>query len=388
MAAWKVDKKTVARFAVLDGIYWGIMGSFGSYFVAWVLNRGCSQSFVSIMLTIYLFSGLAGQFTLSSLCDKLQTNKKIFLLGVAVAGVAQLEMYFTQSRLLLAVCYAFYGFFLGPMGSVLDAWMIRSFNGDMNAYSPARGVGSIGYAVVILIMGYLIGYFGYVVMPICSTAIVVVTLLLAVTTQEAPFPVDKKNVQKISVGEILSILKIPAFVVVLVVLVLTSMTSAPINSFKIVLLESAGGDVTTQGLDSFIGCTVQFLVFEFALLFARIPARIRFYISIALVTVSLAVDYYAANYWVVIAATVITNISYGLIMPSVREIAIEVVDPKYHTTAIGMVDACYTFLGGAIAQLYVGRIVEVLGIRTMIMICLLLSLVPLTVIVLDGRKRR
>ena len=29
-----VDQKTVASFAALELIYWGIMGSFGAYFVA------------------------------------------------------------------------------------------------------------------------------------------------------------------------------------------------------------------------------------------------------------------------------------------------------------------------------------------------------------------
>lgn len=394
MLALKVDKRTVVRFAILEGVYWGIMGSFGAFLVAWALARGFHESFVSVLLAIYLVSGFTGQFVLSSLCDRLRTNKKIFILGVILAGISQLGMYFVEDTLLFAVFYGCYGFFLGPMGSILDAWMVRVFHGDMNAYSPARGVGSIGYAVVILIMGYVIGNFGFFLMPICSTMMVALTLLIAFGTPDGEFAESGQDgAEKVSVKEILSIMRIPAFLVILAVLFLSSMTSAPINSFKIMLLQSVGGDITTQGLDSFVGCAVQFLVFEFAVLFARIPARVRFNISILLVTIALAVDYCAPHYWVVILGTVITNISYGLIMPSVREIAIELVDAKYHTTAIGMMDAFYGFLGGAVAQLFVGRVAGAQGVKAMVMVCLVLSLVPLVVMGIEqmvskGKERK
>lgn len=387
-----VDQKTVASFAALELIYWGIMGSFGAYFVAWMLHIGYAQSFVSILLILYLLSGMTGQFVLSGLCDRLRTNKRVFLFGVTAAAAAQLGMYFSKSTWMLVACYACYGFFLGPMGSVLDAWMLRSFWGNMKVYSPVRGAGSVGYAVIILTVGYLIGGFGYHMMPICSSVIAAATLLLASTVPDAPFPKQEKGEGRISGREIFAVLRAPAFSAILLLLVLTSMTSMPIANFKIVLLQSVGGDVTVQGVDSFAGCLVQFLTFEAAALVARFSARNRFYASIALVSLSLAVNYWAGSCAMVIAATMLTNASYGLLMPAVRELAIGMVDPRYHTTAIGLMDASYSFLGGAAAQLYVGRVAESQGIRAMVLLCLLLSFLPLLIIawkeILTKRKRR
>lgn len=390
------EKRTVSRFAILEGIYWAIMGSFGCFLVAWTLDRGFVQSFIGVLLAIYLVSGFAGQFFMSSLCDRLRTNKKIFILGVFAAGISQLCMYFAEEPFLFAFFYGCYGFFLGPMGSILDAWMVRAFRGDMNAYSTARGMGSLGYAAVTLVMGQIIGRFGYFLMPICSTGFVFFTLILALITPDSEFEKNGrgKAEKSVSAKEIFSIVRVPAFLVILLVLFLTSMTSAPIKNFKIVLLRSVGGDITTQGWDSFIGCVVQFMVFEFAALFAKISARVRFNLSILLVAVALAVDYSAARCWTVILGTVIMNISYGLILPAVREIAIQMINPKFHTTAIGMMDAFYSFLGGAAAQLFAGRIVEGYGIKAMVKVCLILSLVPLVVLGIEqmaskgkGRKR-
>lgn len=375
MSVQQAEKKTVVRFAALEGIYWTIMASFGSFAVAWMLDLGYTQSFVSGLLVVYLLSGFAGQFYLSSLCDRLRTNRKVFLAGVLLAAAAQLGMWFSvDCPPVFAVCYACYGFTLGPMGSVLDAWMVRSFHEDMAAYAPARGLGSIGYAVMMLVMGQLIARFGYHMMPLCAMAVTAVTLVLALATPEGPFAAAQTR--RIALGEVLSILRIPAFLVILAVLFFISMVNTPISNFKITLLQSVGGDVSTHGMDSFFGCMVQFLVFEFAALFARIPARGRFRLCAVLMTLSTACHFGATAPWMVIVGTMVTNVSYGLMMPAVRELAVQIVAPQYHTTAIGVMDAMYNFLGGAAAQLFMGGVSERWGVHGMVGVCLALSVLP------------
>lgn len=383
MSNIKPDRKNVILFSLLEGFFWSIMGSFGAYLVAWALSRGFAQSFVSFLLAIYYVTGFFGQFVLSSLCDRVRTNKKIFMAGVLAAGIAQLGMFFSDSKVLFALCYAGYGFFIGPMGSVLDAWMIRSFQGNMNAYSPARGVGSMGYAVIILVMGQLIGRFGYWLMPAVSTAMVCMTLVLTLFIPERKFEesIQEKKQAFISWKDGLSILRIPEFAVILATLFLISMASAPIVNFKILLLQSVGGNVGTQGVDSFSGCTVQFLVFLFAVFFTRIPARRRLLMSTWLVLLSILIDYSAVNCGMVIVGTVFMSVSYGLIMPAVREIAIQIIHPQFHTTAIGVMDAFYSFLGGAVAQTFAGSLIESMGIKGTVFVCMLLSVLPNCVLV-------
>lgn len=380
MSMTKTERKLATCFVMLDGVYWGIMASFGAFLVAWMLDRSDTQSFVSVMLMIYFVCGFFGQFILSSLCDYLHTNKVIFIIGIMLTGMVQVGMYFTGNSIAFAFLYGCYGFVLGPMGSILDAWMLRSF-GNVKTYSSARGAGSLGYAVIMLIMGQLIRKFGYWLMLPCSTLMVLLTLLLAITIPDGQFTAATgKRDSAVSLHGVLSIIKIPAFVAILVVLLLTSMSSAPINNFKIMLLRSVGGNVATQGLDSFVGCIIQFCVFELAVVLIRIPAWTRFSIGVLLTAAACILYYNASHCWIVIVGTMLTNISYGLIVLAGRELATQAVAPQYHTTAVGVMDAFYSFLGGAIAQIYAGRVVERYGIRTMILLSLLLSVVPLAIV--------
>ena len=49
---------------------------------------------------------------------------------------------------------------------------------------------------------------------------------------------------------------------VLAVVFLLGMEIAPVNTFKISILEALGGDVSTQGMDGFFSCVAQFAVLK------------------------------------------------------------------------------------------------------------------------------
>ncbi len=88
------SKQSAVRFAILEAIYWSIFATFGSYITSFGLYRGYPQSLVSIMVAIYMICAFAGQFFWGSMCDRLRTNKKVFILGIILGSLIQLAMYF------------------------------------------------------------------------------------------------------------------------------------------------------------------------------------------------------------------------------------------------------------------------------------------------------
>ncbi len=367
-------------FGCFDGIFWGIMASFGSYIIAMALDRGYSQGMVSIMVSGYLVSAFAGQFFWANLCDRLRTNKRVFILGVCVTAVTQILLYLVNTPWVFAILYIALGFTLQPMGSVLDAWMLRSLEGDVKAYAPARGGGSIGYAVTMLGMGKLIARLGYWIMPVCASLFAAVTLAVALAGQEAAFP-EADQTAKLSFRATFSALKNGAYLRMLAVVFLLGMAIAPVNNFKISILKELGGDVSTQGLDGFFSCVAQFAVFEAGALLARIPAATRLLGGAVMLSVSVLITANASNCASVIAATMLVGSCFGVIMPAGRERILKTVDARCQTTAIGLMDGCYSFLGGTIAMLYAGTLAEAFGLRVLLAVCAGISLVPVALIV-------
>lgn len=381
------NRGMILCFGCFDGIFWGIMASFGSYIIAMGLSRGYTQSMVSTMVAGYLISAFAGQFFWTSMCDRLRTNKKIFLIGVSLTAVVQLLLYFSQSPLMFGVLYIILGFTLQPMGSVLDAWMLKSLGGDIKAYAPARGGGSIGYAIIILLMGQLIARLGYQIMLICASTFAAATLAIAFVMPDVSFS-DAGPKTKITYKTTLCVLKQGSYIRMLAVLFFLGMAIAPVNTFKISILEAVGGDVSTQGWDGFFSCVVQFVVFEAGVLLARIPAVARLMGGTVMMSISIFVTANAPSCKYVIAATMLVGAIFGIVMPAGRELILQTVDSSYHTTAIGLMDGCYSFLGGTVAMLYAGTLAEGFGLHTMLLVCGCVSLVPLALLIWQARTRK
>lgn len=380
--------KAALRYGAIEALYWSICATYGGFMVTFALDRGYPQSMVSIMCAGYMISVFAGQFFWGSLCDKIRSNKKIFIFAVLVAETVQIGMFVFKPMAVFGILYAMFGFFMGPMATISDTWLLKSVHYDMKVYGVARGAGSAFYAVATLAMGYLIESLGFVIMPVVSSVCVAATILLAIASEDAKFEEGSKNSGGISTKDILSILKVPAYVVLLIVVFLIGMANSPINSLKIVLIEDVGGGVSTLGWDTFWGCALQFLLFELAGFFAVIPAKYRLLITAVAMFVTTLVYYAAAAPWMIIAGTVVGNIHYGFLMPALREMILHTVDAKYQTTANGLADAFYGSMSGALSLLYAGAIAETYGAKQMVMVSVCIAIVPVVILLIQNQVTR
>ncbi len=379
-------KSKVLKFTFVQLFYWSIWASFAAFAITYGLARGYSQSSCSVMVACYYVFAFIGQFLWGSIADKMRTNKWIFLIGIVAGEIMQLGMYFSKSMPVYLAFYLGLGLLMAPMSSILDTWTLKSLNFDVGLYSRARSFGTAGYAICILIMGKAISAVGYVIMPIVLTAVLTVTVILAVTTPDAP--VEGVTREKISIKDISSIFKVPIYTLVVAAAFFIGLSISPANNLKIMVLQSVGGDVSTQGIDSFVGCISQFLMFFFSGSLGFIKPRIRLLLGSCVVFVALLIDLLATNRVIVIVSTFLIYGSYSLIIPAAREIVVKNIDYKYQTTANGLVDSVYTSLAGTIALLFAGSIAENYGVKLMLTITLCTSIISVLLMIFAVLKSK
>ncbi len=269
---------------------------------------------------------------------------------------------------------------MGPMGAILETWLLKSIKYDVSLYGKSRAMGSAGYAITILIMGKLITRYGYFLMPVISTTIIAITVAVAIFTADSP--VDESSLtskQKITTKDILSILKIPDYLLVLIMMLAIGICIAPVNNLKIMVLQDVGGDVSTQGVDSFFGCIAQFTMFFLSGVFTRIPPKVRMFVCTLMTFGALFMDYIANAPWMIICASVMLFSSFSVLFPAAREVVMKTVKYEYQTTANGLVDAIYGSLSGTIALIFAGSIAEANGVKFMILITLVMSVLPVLI---------
>jgi PPP family 3-phenylpropionic acid transporter len=366
--------RTLIGFSLLDGLYWGSYAVFVGYIATYLLDCGMSNSFLSIMLAIFMVCSFLGAFFWGGQCDKHHTNKNVFIPEFIGSVLISLVIFFAAkwNLWIAAVLYPIFGFFSAPLGSNLDAWMLKRFHKDAGKYGVARAIGSFGYAVFALVIGLLIQVMGYIVMPIGIVITALTVLAMAFVMKDTPYT----GVEHIEHVNAAGLLKIKPYIYMVVILFLIGLACAPINNMKIVIIKSVGGDVGILGIDAFIGTTVQALIIAISGRFKRIPPYVRMTLMTGFVLLDMILIVTAVNAVMVILGSVMWNASYGVMLPTIREITEKNVHGALKNTAHSMADAMYGSFAGIIALTYSGFVMDSFGARSVAVLGIIITLLP------------
>ncbi len=373
---YRVDGKQLMGFSALDSVYWAFYACLVAYLSSYLLECGMSNSVLSIMLAVFMAMSFVGAFFWGGRCDKAKTNKKIFIPEFIAAVVVGLAIFFMAkvNIWISTILYPLFGFLSSPLGSNLDAWMLRSFDRDATTYGRARSVGSAGYAVAALLMGQFIKKFGYITIPVATLITASIVVLLACLMKEKPFEeIHAKNSESVNP---LQLFGIKPYAFMIVILFLIGISISPINNLKIVILQSVGGDVSNLGIDSFAGVMVQALLIFISGSFKRLPTYFRLFLVSVCVMITMILTFTASSPLFITLGTIFNNISYGIMLPTMREITETNVTGSLKNTAHSLSDAMFGSFAGIIALLYSGTLMDAFGAKSVALLGMCIMIIP------------
>lgn len=384
-----IDQKTFLKFSAMDALYWAFYASFVGFISTYLLECGMSNSVLSIMLACFMIASFIGAFFWGSVCDRFLTNKNVFLPEfIASIAVALFIFFIADKNIWIAtVLYPVFGFLSTPLGSNLDSWMLRSFHKDSGTYGRARSIGSMGYAVTALFMGMLIQKFGFIMMVAGTLFFSIHVILIVLTIKEAPF--ETVAVHADASASPKELFRPGAYLFMIIVVFFTGLAISPVNNMKIVILQSVGGDVGILGIDSFLGVMVQAVFIFLSGSLKKIPVNVRLFLTALTVLVTMVLDSTAFTPWMIILGTVFSNMSYGIMLPTQREIVEADIPANLKTTAHSLSDAAYSSFSGMLALLYSGFVMDHFGAKSVAILGCIIMAIPvlLTVIKLFTAKK-
>ena len=351
------------RYGIMDGLFYAWSASFTGFITSYFLACGLSASKLSTMLAVYMITCFAGALFWGGVCDKLKTNRKVFIASfAAVILIAGIITVITPLNVNLAiVLYPVMGFMLSSLGSNLDAWMLRSFHKDGTLYGKARAIGSLGYSLTALASGMIINTFGYTMIQPLQIVTGVLTLIMAFLLKELPF--EETAQKKTAKGSPKLLLRSPLYVILIVLLFLGGLAVSPVNNMKTVFIQNVGGDVSMLGLDSFIGVTLQAVLIFVSGRFSRIPVKVRLLIMSSALLADMMLIYFAVSPLMIILGSIFWNISFSVMLPTQREIVEKHIDPSVRNIAHNVADAAYNNLSAIIALSYSGILIDQFGVK-------------------------
>jgi MFS transporter, PPP family, 3-phenylpropionic acid transporter len=374
------ERAILIKFNVLQVSYWWSFAAMPAYIGAYLLSKGLSYTQLSLLLSAYMLLSFLGQFFWGSVCDSLQTNKKVFILGNFLVLWLNFAIFYLADHLpAIAVLYPLLGFTMAPLPSNLDTWLLKSFAHRTEVYGPARGWGSLGFALFMLFYGPLINRVGYWVMPIFSAALILITVGVALSLPDSPPPEGHRSAFR--VRDIGKLMGIKPYLFLVVLLLFSGLATAPIGNMKIAILKSVGGNVSHQGYDFFFMCMFQLPFFFLAGRIRRINRKLRFVAATIGPMLMILCNYLAASPGLIIAGSAFNAISFSIMLPTMREITEENVDIRLRTTANGITDAVFQSLAGMMSLLYVGSIMDRFGMKVVFAISLAIQVIPIAMAV-------
>lgn len=379
------NEKLLIHFSILDGLYWAWNASFCGFITTYMLQCGMDSTILSLVLAAFMLLSFLGAFYWGGKCDKLRTNRKVFLFAFVLSAILAFVTYFLAGNVLIAaaVLYPLTGFLISPLGANIDGWMLREFHLDAALYGRARAIGSAGYAMAMLVVGQIVNIFGFGMLPVCFGILTLMVFFLALSSGESPYGEKARTLKPANPA---GLLKTGPFLFLLLILFFTGLAISPVNNLKNVLLESVGGDVGTIGIDAFLGVMLQaFFIFLSGRL-SRIDKNFRLFLVAFFVFVTMLCVIAASSPFFVIIGTLFTNASYGIMLPTMREITEYTVPEELKNTARSLTDAVFGNFAGILALLYSGWMMDSFGAKSVAWLGAAVMVVPVLMTLLRMRK--
>ena len=162
----------------------------------------------------------------------------------------------------------------------------------------------------------------------------------------------------------------------IVILFFVGLAIAPVNNLKMPLLENVGGTVSDLGVDGFICAVVQVPFIAMADRIEKYSLRFRYVLLAGLPFLTLMLAFYAVSPVMIFAGSFLNNMGVGILIPTMRSVTERNVSPAFRNLGHNVADAIYSSLTGIISLLYSGLVMDLYGVKSLLMICLLIVLIP------------
>ena len=148
-------------FCAIEAVYFAIFANY-SYQSVWLKEVGIGSSQIGLMVSIASIIGIAACLIWGSVSDKLGSSKKVFIAVVSITGVlyAFLPVLRNAGSNIVGILFVYIPliyFFKQSGTSMMDSWIISATSNKGIPYGSMRKWGSVGYAVMSVIWGAVVG---------------------------------------------------------------------------------------------------------------------------------------------------------------------------------------------------------------------------------------
>jgi len=382
------------HYFVMQIGFWSMFASICGYQVALLQSRGFSNSQVGLVIAMRCLAGILCQPAMGGFADRHPEIplKLIISVSLCVSLCAGIALILVPMGLggVLVVFFIMGGFEVSTYPFV-DSMAIQYINtGVPIQYSVGRGIGSFSYAVMSILLGFVVGRWGVeATLPIHAglLAAEVVIIGLFPTFRGAPRREDDGSPAPQS---ILSLLRSnPKFTLMLIALFFGIAGMVPFVNFLVNIIQSRGGNASNLGFALFLMAASELpTAIFFPRLLRRWGSTRLLVISLCFITLKAALLLCSGNLAAVLLIQPLQMLGYGLFTPAAVFFVNESVPEADRVRGQCLMMVAANGMGGLIGNLLAGWVLDLGGVNTMLVVCALCAGTGIVLSLLSARLGR
>jgi MFS transporter, PPP family, 3-phenylpropionic acid transporter len=363
-------------------VYFLAYGALACYFpflAIYFKSRELTYIQTGIAFSIISLVSIIVQPLMGYLADKYLNKNKIVLINMFACSLLIYLYIFANGFYSVALATIALIFFQGSIMSILDAYCydISDKVPEVN-YGQIRLMGSIGFAVLSLILGGLIQNFDINISFFLYSGLFMVSALIL---SGIGFKSTLHSVRP-STTDIFEVLKNYKFILFVLSVMVLNIAIQAHGNYIAMLIEATGGNVANLGFVWFASALSEIPAFFFGAKLLKKYGEMNIYIiSLVLYIFRMLLSAYSTSYNMVIAVQFMQSITYPLYLFATMQYINVIVPDKIRASGITMLSSLGFGLGGLIGNLGGGFILQYRGpfflYKFMAMVCCLSLLIIL-----------
>lgn len=385
-------KRDAYKLASIEAFYW-IAIAIGGYLTVFMQNKGMAASTIGIINAVNSGVAIISVPFWGIVSDKLQSIKKVFIItlmsSMILFPLIALSSHLPVGLLLIPVMVIATYFFRIPAQNLLESWVVQITNVKRMNYGAIRSTGSIAYAIVGIVISFILPYVGVECTFYVFPLFMLPTLLLGFSIRETTGQGSgkkKMGFKDLHIGQLFGDYRYITFIIFVF---LYSISTTSEFTFMPYLLENIGVDGSRFG--AIYGYRAFFEVpslFLMVYLRKKIPLRYLVMLGVLCYGIEVFLLSVAGSLTQMILSSTVAGIGSGLLIGSAMNYCFQIAPEQLKATAM----TCYGAMGsiaGIVGNLYGGFVLDKFGIITMFRtngIIIMAALVLYTVSIIFGQK--
>lgn len=245
-------------------LFFGLLALFIPFLPVFLKGQGLTTSEVGLIIGAGGFVTIFAQPLWGMISDKTKTLRKVMLFLIFMAAISGFLLFNMASFWGLVIVSMFVYFFLMPLDPLTESLNYTMTEAAGTSYGSVRTYGALGYAVLSLVVGYVMKWFGMNSISILFILIGVTCFIIMWKLPDAP-----TSSKPVTIDGLKKILTNKEMLLFLILIFASSIPARMNDTFLGIHIDTLGGDTSLVGIAFFLSAASEIIVFALSVWWLR-----------------------------------------------------------------------------------------------------------------------